>query len=50
MSSRWTTNGGTIASESPDGRFIYFAKDRGDTGIWRIPKDGDNDIQVISHQ
>ena len=38
-----TTNVGSVAIESPLGRFIYFAKsspDGGPRGIWRIPADG----------
>ncbi len=44
-----TTNGGTEAFESPDSRFIYFAKGYGGggpRGIWRMPVDGGEEVQV----
>jgi dipeptidyl aminopeptidase/acylaminoacyl peptidase len=46
-----TKNGGTVASESPDGRFIYFSKTTLEwpprpLGIWRIPVDGGEEVQV----
>jgi Tol biopolymer transport system component len=34
-----TTDGGVSAFESPDGRFVYYAK-RGRSGLWRTPVQG----------
>jgi Tol biopolymer transport system component len=44
-----TRNYGTIGYESFDGQYLYFAKyglGRGTFGIWRIPRDGGEEIQV----
>lgn len=37
---RMTVHGGYEGFESPDGRWLYFAKDRRNAGLWRIPVDG----------
>ena len=48
---RVTHNGGTVAFESVDGKFLYFGKQplvpnyEGSRGIWRIPVDGGEDPQ-----
>jgi hypothetical protein len=41
-----THHGGLDAFESPDGQFLYFTKDRGPGGIWRIPVDGGEEKPV----
>ena len=41
-----TRHGGMDAFESPDGKFLYFTKDRGPGGIWRIPVDGGEEKPV----
>jgi Tol biopolymer transport system component len=41
-----TKNGGFIAFESADGKFVYYTKDDG-PGIWRVPPDGGDEVQVL---
>ena len=36
---RITRHGGIEADDSPDGRYLYYAK-RGTPGVWRLPLDG----------
>jgi Tol biopolymer transport system component/DNA-binding winged helix-turn-helix (wHTH) protein len=43
-----TQQGGFAAFESPDGRFLYYAKGLGVPGLWRIPTNGGEEIEVIS--
>jgi Tol biopolymer transport system component/DNA-binding winged helix-turn-helix (wHTH) protein len=43
-----THHGGFAAFESPDGRFLYYAKGLGVPGLWRIPTNGGEEIEVIS--
>jgi len=43
-----THQGGFAAFESPDGRFLYYAKGLGVPGLWRIPTNGGEEIEVIS--
>jgi serine/threonine protein kinase len=38
-----TQNGGHSPSESPDGRFVYYARDR---TLWRLPVDGDQETKI----
>jgi len=45
-----TTQGGTGAFESHDGRFLYFSKAMpcgAPPGVWRIPRDGGEEVQVL---
>jgi len=43
-----TRHGGTTATESPDGRYLYYAKDaRSPTSIWRVPVEGGAEERVI---
>jgi Tol biopolymer transport system component len=42
-----TQEAGTAPLESPDGRFLYFAKDYGTTSLWRMPSGGGAPRQVI---
>jgi Tol biopolymer transport system component len=37
---RITEQGGTTATESPDGRFLYYAKEGSPSSIWRVPAGG----------
>jgi hypothetical protein len=43
-----THQGGFAAFESPDGRFLYYAKGLTVPGLWRIPTNGGEEIEVIS--
>ena len=43
-----THQGGFAAFESPDGKFLYYAKGLGVPGLWRIPTNGGEEIEVIS--
>jgi Tol biopolymer transport system component/DNA-binding winged helix-turn-helix (wHTH) protein len=42
-----THQGGFAAFESPDGRFLYYAKGLSVPGLWRIPTNGGEEIEVI---
>jgi Tol biopolymer transport system component len=42
-----TTHGGQTAQESPDGRFLYYAKNGSPTTIWRVALDGGDDVQLV---
>jgi Tol biopolymer transport system component/DNA-binding winged helix-turn-helix (wHTH) protein len=42
-----TRHGGFAAFESPDGRFLYYAKGLAAPGLWRVPTDGGEEIEVI---
>jgi hypothetical protein len=43
-----THHGGFAAFESPDGRFLYYAKGLTVPGLWRIPTDGGEETEVIN--
>ena len=43
-----TRHGGFAAFESPDGRFLYYAKGLTVPGLWRIPINGGEEIELIS--
>jgi Tol biopolymer transport system component len=43
-----TRHGGFAAFESPDGRFLYYAKGLTAPGLWRIPTNGGEEIELIS--
>ena len=43
-----TRQGGFAAFESPDGRFLYYAKGLTVPGSWRIPTNGGEEVEVIS--
>jgi Tol biopolymer transport system component/DNA-binding winged helix-turn-helix (wHTH) protein len=43
-----TRHGGFSAFESPDGRFLYYAKGSTVSGLWRIPVNGGDEVEVIS--
>jgi Tol biopolymer transport system component len=42
-----TKHGGREALESPDGKFVYYSKDFGITGLWRVHVDGGADEALI---
>src|SRR6478736_4833703 len=41
-----TNQGGYVAFESPDGKFVYYTK-KDTPGIWRAPAEGGKEIPVI---
>jgi Tol biopolymer transport system component/DNA-binding winged helix-turn-helix (wHTH) protein len=41
-----TTGDGIVPQESPDGKFLYFARG-GEAGIWRVPIEGGPETQVV---
>ncbi len=43
-----TRHGGFAGFESPDGRFFYYAKGLTIPGLWRIPTDGGDEVELIS--
>jgi Tol biopolymer transport system component/DNA-binding winged helix-turn-helix (wHTH) protein len=43
-----TRRGGFAAFESPDGRFLYYAKGLTAPGLWRIPTNGGEEVEIIS--
>lgn len=42
-----TRHGGFAAFESPDGRSLYYAKDMTAPGLWRIPTNGGEEVEII---
>jgi hypothetical protein len=42
-----TRQGGFGPLESPDGKFIYYVKTFPTTGIWRIPVNGGDELQIV---
>jgi Tol biopolymer transport system component len=47
-SAQVTHHGGFAAFESPDGKFLYYAKGASVPGIWRIPTSGGEEIEIVS--
>jgi len=43
-----TRHGGFAAFESPDGKFLYYAKGLTAPGLWRIPTNGGEEVEIIS--
>jgi hypothetical protein len=43
-----THHGGFAAFESTDGRFLYYAKGMTVPGLWRIPTNGGEEVEIIS--
>ncbi len=41
-----TRNGGEEPFESPDGRYLYYARDRS-PGIWRVPVEGGEEMKAL---
>jgi Tol biopolymer transport system component/DNA-binding winged helix-turn-helix (wHTH) protein len=44
-----TKQGGFDNVESPDGQYLYYAKGRSESGIWRIPVAGGAETPVLYH-
>ncbi len=42
-----TTNGGFVAFESLDGKFLYYTKTDGDSGLWKVPTGGGEEVQIL---
>jgi Tol biopolymer transport system component/DNA-binding winged helix-turn-helix (wHTH) protein len=42
-----TTQGGFTAVESPDGKYLYYAKGFAQSGLWRVPVDGGEETEVV---
>lgn len=42
-----TKNGGFTAVESPDGKYVYYAKGPAQPGLWRVPVEGGEEAEVI---
>jgi len=42
-----TRNGGFFASESPDGKYLYYAKALDAPGLWRVPLSGGSEEKVL---
>ena len=42
-----TRNGGFFASESPDGKYLYYAKGPEVPGVWRVPLSGGSEEKVL---
>ncbi len=43
-----TRNGGVVAAESVDGRFLYYSKFEA-PGIWKVPLSGGEETRVLDH-
>ena len=44
----WVTrNGGVGASESPDSQWVYYSKNAPAPSLWRVPKNGGEESQVL---
>ena len=42
-----THRGGYYGIESADGRFVYYTKKITDGGIWRIPANGGEEVEIV---
>jgi Tol biopolymer transport system component len=45
--SQVTSGGGFAPLESPDGRFVYYAKGVAERGLWRVPVEGGKESVVL---
>jgi Tol biopolymer transport system component/DNA-binding winged helix-turn-helix (wHTH) protein len=43
-----THSGGVVCSESPDGKWLYFAGEGTDASLWKVPVAGGEETQVLS--
>jgi len=43
-----TRQGGRLAFESMDGKYVYYCKEYTTPGIWRMPVDGGEELQVLN--
>ena len=44
-----TKNGGWRAVESPDGKFVYYTKDRTADDAWKVPVGGGDEVPVLEN-
>jgi Tol biopolymer transport system component len=44
---RVTRKGGFAAFESPDSQWVYYAKSDGASSLWKVPRDGGEETQVL---
>jgi Tol biopolymer transport system component len=44
---RVTRKGGFAALESPDGQWVYYTKSIGATSLWKVPREGGEETQVL---
>ncbi len=44
-----TRNGGYVAFESLDGKYLYYGKGRGQTTLWRVPSGGGEEVQELDN-
>ena len=42
-----TRNGGWVAFESPDGKFVYYTKEVASSALWKMPVGGGEESQVL---
>jgi serine/threonine protein kinase len=42
-----TKKGGVEGLESPDGRYVYYGNRRRNSGLWRVPAQGGEEIEVL---
>jgi Tol biopolymer transport system component len=42
-----TRKGGFAALESPDGQWVYYTKNDGVSALWKLPRDGGEEVKVI---
>ena len=42
-----TRNGGFAAMESPDGKYLYYTKNRQVSGVWKAPVEGGEESRVL---
>jgi Tol biopolymer transport system component len=42
-----TRNGGHVAFESLDGKFVYYTKDQASSALWKMPLSGGEESQVL---
>jgi Tol biopolymer transport system component/DNA-binding winged helix-turn-helix (wHTH) protein len=42
-----TRNGGYVAFESPDGKYVYYSKFANTTSVWRVPAGGGEETKVL---
>ncbi|MEJ7606802.1 MAG: hypothetical protein WKF37_11175 [Bryobacteraceae bacterium] len=47
VATRVTQAGGFAAFESPDGRYLYYAKGRSVAGLWRVPVAGGREESMM---
>ena len=45
-----TTGGGDHPGVSPDGKFVYFAREGGHADLWRVPVEGGEETLVLEGQ